>query len=114
MKKIVLIILCLLVFSVFSSCFSENGAEQSNEKRKIGITDSITSSTVATTDKTEQNTSNNNIKNNKKQIVDILNIALQDIKNPPYYIQYNYLWYRLLSHCFLHSLQMQILKTLIH
>lgn len=67
MKKVVLIILCLLVFSVFSSCFSENGAEQSNEKRKIGITDSITSSTVATTDKTEQNTSNNNIKNNKKQ-----------------------------------------------
>lgn len=67
MKKVVLIILCLSVLSVFSSCFSENGAEQSNEKNKIGITDSITSSTVATTDKTEQNTANSNIKNNKKQ-----------------------------------------------
>lgn len=69
MKKVVLIILCLFVFSVFSSCFNENGAEQSNEKRKIGITDLITSSTVTTTDKAEQNTSNNNIKTNDKGIL---------------------------------------------
>lgn len=69
MKKVVLIILCLSVLSVFSSCFSENGAEQSNEKRKIGITDLITSSTVATTDKTEQNTANSNIKNNDEGIL---------------------------------------------